>query len=129
MKDEYESLIKNQTWKLIPQPKGKTVISCKWVYKFKKDENGRIRRFKARLVGRGFTQIFSVDYDDTYAPVAKLASLRIILTIAAAEDLELEQMDVVAAFWAEKLDTEIYMEHAEGFKQGTEKEDLVCLLL
>jgi Reverse transcriptase (RNA-dependent DNA polymerase). len=58
MKDEYESLIKNQTWKLVPRPKGKNVISCKWVYKFKKDENGRIRRFKARLVGRGFTQIF-----------------------------------------------------------------------
>ena len=80
-------------------------------------------------MGRRFTQIFGVDYDDTYAPVAKLASLRVILAIAAAEDLELEQMDVVAALWAEKLDTEIYMEQAEGFKQGTEKEDLVCLLL
>ena len=79
-------------------------------------------------MARGFTQIF-VDYDDTYAPVAKLASSRVIPAIAAAEDLELEQMDVVTAFLAEKLDTEIYMEQAEGFKQGTEKEDVVYRLL
>ena len=79
-------------------------------------------------MARGFTQIYGLEYLDTFAPVAKLASLRIILAIAAVEDLELHQMDVVAAFLAGHLEEEIYMEQPEGFKQGTDKEDLVCLL-
>ena len=70
-------------------------MPSKWVFKHKKDEIGRIVRFKARLVAQGYTQVYGLD-----SPVAKLASLRIILTIAATEDLELHQMDVVAAFLA-----------------------------
>ena len=75
-------------------------MPSKWVFKHKKDEIGRIVRFKARLVAQGYTQVYGLDYLDTFTPVAKLASLRIILTIAATEDLELHQMDVVAAFLA-----------------------------
>ena len=73
-------------------------------------------------------QIYGLDYLDTFASVAKLASLRIILAIAAIEDLEIHQMNVIAAFLAGDLDEEIYMKQSEGFKQGIEEEDLVCLL-
>ena len=84
--------------------------------------------FKARLVVRGYMQVYGIDFLDTFIPVAKLASLRIILAIVATEDLELHQMDVVAAFLAGDLDVEIYIEQPEGFKKGTEDDDLVCLL-
>src|SRR3989442_1481437 len=77
---------------------------------YKRDEFGQITRHKARLVARGFTQVYGLDYLDIFAPMAKLASLRIILAIAAAEDLELHQMDMVAAFLAEDLEEEIYLE-------------------
>ena len=126
--EEYNSLIKNKTWKLVRRPKGRNVVTSKWVCKHKKDEFGQIVRFKGRLVARGYTQVYGLDYLDTFAPVAKLASLRIILAIAAVEDLEIHQMDVVAAFLAGHLDEIIYMEQPEGFKQGTDEDDLVCLL-
>ena len=73
-------------------------------------------------------QIYGLDYLDTFASVAKLASLRIILAIATIEDLEIHQMNVIAAFLAEDLNEEIYMKQPEGFRQGIEEEDLVCLL-
>src|SRR5579859_1283682 len=91
-----------------------------------KDECARIVRLKARLVARGFSQIYGIDYIDTYAPVIKLTSIRILLTIAAIFGLEIHQMDVVTAFLAGELEEEIYMEQPEGFKVGTEEEDLVC---
>ena len=126
--EEFDSLIKNKTWKLVPRPKDQNVIGSKWAFKHKKDALGKIARFKSRVVAKGYTQVYGVDYLDTFAPVAKLASLRIILAIAAVEDLEIHQMDVVAAFLAEELEELIYMEQPEGFVQGTEEEDLVCQL-
>jgi hypothetical protein len=91
-----------------------------------KDMNGNIDRFKARLVARGFTQVYGVDYLDTFALVAKLDSLRILLAITAIEDLEAHQMDVVTAFLAGDIDKTIYMEQPEGFEAEGDK---VCLLL
>src|SRR5271169_4341381 len=89
---------------------------------------GRIVRLKARLVARGFSQIYGIDYLDTYAPVVKLASIRILLSLAAIYGLEIHQMDVVTAFLAGNLEEEIYMEQPEGFEVGTKDEDLVCRL-
>ena len=123
--DEYNSLVKNKTWILTTLPAGRKAISCKWVFKHKTDENGDVVRFKARLVARGFSQIYGIDYMDTFAPVAKLASLRILLAIAAVEDLEIHQMDVVTAFLIPDLEEEIYMVQPEGFDG---KEGLVCKL-
>lgn len=123
--DEYNSLVKNKTWTLTALPAGRKAISCKWVFKHKTDENGHVVRFKARLVARGFSQIYGIDYMDTFAPVAKLASLRILLAIAAVEDLEIHQMDVVTAFLIPDLEEEIYMVQPEGFDG---KEGLVCKL-
>jgi len=125
--DEYNSLIKNRTWELVPRPPNRRIISCKWALKHKRDERGRIVRLKARLVARGFSQIYGTDYLDTYAPVVKLASIRILLAIAAVYGLEIHQMDVVTAFLAGDLEEEIYMEQPEGYEM--DGEDLVCKLL
>jgi hypothetical protein len=103
IRDEYKSIMKNKTWKLVPRPKNRNVVSSKWLFKHKLNEHGQIIRRKVRLVARGFTQIYGMDYLDTFAPVAKLTSLRILLAIAALEDLEIHQMDVVTAFLAEYL--------------------------
>ena len=121
------SLIKNHTWDLVPRPENRQVVSNKFAFKHKKDERAIIVRLKARLVARGFSQIYGIDYLDTYAPVVKLASIRILLAIAAIFDLEIHQMDVVTAFLAGDLEEEIYMEQPEGFKVDS-KEDLVCRL-
>ena len=100
----------------------------KFVLKHKKNETGQITRLKARLVARGFGQIYGVDYLNTYAPVVKLASIRILLALAVIYELEIHQMDVVMAFLAGELKEKIYMEPPEGFKAGEDNDDLVCLL-
>jgi len=129
IQEEYDSIIKNDTWTLVPRPKNRKVISCKWIFKHKKDEFGRINRLKSRLVARGFTQVYGVDYLDTFAPVAKLATIRALFAISAVEDLEMDQMDVVAAFLASELDEYMYMEQPEGFERyGKDGELLVCLV-
>jgi hypothetical protein len=86
--DELRSLAMNNVWELTEALKGINVVSCKWVFKIKRLPNGQIDRFKARLVARGFTQQYGVDYSETFAPVVRMESLRILLTIAAREDLE-----------------------------------------
>ena len=128
VRNEYESLIKNHTWDLVRRPKGRRIVTNKWALKHKKNEMARIVRLKARLVARGFSQIYGVDYLDTYAPVVKLASIRILLAIAAIYGLEIHQMDVVTAFLAGELEEEIFMEQPEGFEVGTKEDDLVCRL-
>ena len=95
------------------------------MFKHKTNENGDVVQFKARLVARGFSQVYGIDYMDTFAPVAKLAALRILLAIAAVEDLEIHQMDVVTTFLIPDLKEEIYMEQPEGFGM---KEELICKL-
>ena len=116
--EEYESLIKNHTWDLVEDlPDGRKLVTCRWLFKHKRDALGRIIRFKARLVGRGFTQVYGVDFMETYAPVAKLQSLRILLALGAVEDYEIDQMDVVTAFLIPDLPEVIYMEQPEGFEK------------
>jgi Reverse transcriptase (RNA-dependent DNA polymerase) len=84
------------------------------VFKLKKLPNGRINRFKARLVARGFTQQYGVNYHETFAPVMRIESLRVLLTIAAREDLEVHQMDVITAYLAGELEEEIYITPPHG---------------
>jgi len=126
--DEYHSIMRNNTWKLVPRPANRQVVTCKWVFKHKKDQFGRITRLKVRLVARGFSQVYGIDYLDTYAPVAKLASIRILFVIAASLDLEIHQMDIVTAFLANILHEEIYMEQPEGFVDDGHDVDMVCEL-
>src|SRR5579871_252007 len=121
---EYKSLIDNQTWKLVLLPEGRPIVGYKWIFRYKLGADGTIQRFRARLVAKGFTQIYGVDYNETFVPVVKLLSLRLLLAIAAIEDLEIHQMDVSSAFLLADLEEEIYMDQPEGYK----KENLVCRL-
>ena len=124
---EYASLIKNKTWDLVPLPKEKNVISCKWVFKVKRKANGSVDRYKARLVAQGFSQEEGEDYDDTFAPVARYSSIRLILAVANQLNLEVHQMDVKTAYLNGDLEHEIYMKQPEGYADEDQK-DLVCRL-
>ena len=128
MQDEMESLQRNKTWTLIPNPGNKRLISCKWI--FKRNEgipDVEPPKYKARLVARGFTQWEDVDFNEIFSPVVKHSSIRILLAMVALLDLELEQMDVKTAFLHGNLKEHILMAQPEGFEcKG--KEDYVCLL-
>ena len=123
--DELQSLVANNVWELAEAPKGVNIVSCKWVFKIKRLLNGQIDRYKARLVARGFSQKYGIDYYETFAPVVRMESLRILLAIATKEDLEIHQMDVITAYLAGDLKEEIYMETPLGLRNATRK---VCKL-
>ncbi|RVW63464.1 Retrovirus-related Pol polyprotein from transposon TNT 1-94 [Vitis vinifera] len=121
MNEELKSMAHNGVWDLIELPNNCKPIGCKWVFKTKRDAKGNIERFKARLVAKGFTQKEGIDYKDTFSPVSKKDSLRIIMALVAHFDLELHQIDVKTAFLNGNLDEDIYMEQPEGFaKKGNE---------
>ena len=124
---EYESLMENDTWELVPLPPGRKTISCKWVFKVKHDENGKIDRFKGRLVAKGFLQRYGIDFEETFSPVVRFTSIRALLAFAVSRNMFIHQMDVVTAFLNGKLDEDIYMEQPEGFVVRG-KENLVCHL-
>jgi hypothetical protein len=124
---EMKALADNQTWELVERPTDRKLVSCKWVFKVKHNADGSVERYKARLVARGFTQTEGVDYTETYAPVVKMTSIRVLLSIVAIHDLELHQMDVKTAFLNGVLEEDIYMQQPEGFIE-TGKEQLVCKL-
>jgi hypothetical protein len=117
----------NNTWTLVLVPIGRIPISCKWVFKIKQGTNGDVERYKARLVARGFTQTYGVDYNKTFTPVAKFTFIHSILALVALEDMEIHQMDMKIAFFNGELEEEIYMEQPQWFMhQGDEH--LVCKL-
>jgi hypothetical protein len=127
MLEEYDSLMTNNTWTLVPLPADRRPVSYKWVFKIKQGPNGEVERYKARLMARGFTQTYGVDYNKTFALVTKFTSIRCILALVALEDMEIHQMDVKTAFFNGELEEEIYMEQPQGFvHQGGEH--LVCKL-
>ena len=128
IQEEYNSLMKNGAWELVEMPPGKNLVTCKWVFKAKHDANGNVIRFKARLVARGFSQAYGIDYFETFAPVAKLTTYRVIFALAALEQWEIHGMDVITAYFLGKLNEEIYMVQPEGFREGM-KRNLVCRLL
>ena len=127
MKDELKSMDDNQVWDLVELPKGCKKVGCKWVFKTKRDSNGNVERYKARLVAKGFTQKDGIDYRETFSPVSKKDSLRIIMALVAHYDLELHQMDVKTAFLNGNLEEEVYMDQPEGFSVKG-KEHMVCKL-
>jgi hypothetical protein len=121
MKEEMESMAKNQVWDLVDLPKGAVAVGCKWVYKTKTDASGNVERYKARLVAKGFTQKEGIDYHETFSPVSKKDSFRIIMALVAHLDLELHQMDVKTAFLNGDLEEEVYMKQPEGFDDNSQK--------
>ena len=107
-------------------PVGKTTLKNKWVYRLKEEDRGK-QRYKARLVVKGFAQKKGIDFDEIFSPVVKMTSIRTILSLVAAEDLHLEQLDVKTAFLHGDLEEEIYMQQPQGYEvKGKEK--LVCRL-
>ncbi|KAM0024537.1 putative RNA-directed DNA polymerase [Helianthus debilis subsp. tardiflorus] len=127
MKQEIRALEKNGTWTLEELPKGKHAIGSKWVYKLKYKPDGEVERYKARLVAKGFTQVEGIDFHDTFAPVAKLVTVRtLLLTIATKRNWVINQLDVNNAFLHGELDEEIYMKIPQGFERG--REGKVCRL-
>ena len=127
LQDEYNSLINNHIWDLIHRLKGRRIIINKWALKHKKNEIARIVRLKARPMTRGFSQIYDIDYLDTYAPMVKFAFTRILLAIATIYELEIHQMDIATMFLAGDLKEEIFMKQPD-FEIGTREEDLVYRL-
>ena len=121
MQDEVDSLQENHTYELVELPKGKRALRNKWVNKLKPGDGRNPPRYKARIVVKGFQQKKGVDFDEIFAPVVKMPSIRTVLSIAASMNLEVEQLDVKMAFLHGDL------EEREGFeKKG--KEHLVCRL-
>src|SRR3984885_620399 len=126
MKEEMDSLAHNQTWDLVRLPAGKTTLQNKGVYKLKEEDGGR-KRYKARLVVKGFAQKKGIDFDEIFSPVVKMTSIRTILSLVTVEDLHLEQLDVKTTFLYGDLDKEIYMQQPQGYEvKGKDK--LVCRL-
>ena len=126
IKDEMDSLMSNQTWELAELPPGKKALHNKWVYRIKEEHDGN-KRYKARLVVKGFQQKEGVDYNEIFSPVVKLTTIRLVLKIVAAENLHLEQLDVKTAFLHGDLEEELYMRQPEGFIKEDSK-NLVCRL-
>ena len=93
-----ESLISNRTWKLVNLPLGCKTISCKWVFRKKLKPDGSIDKFKARLVAKAFKQKVDLDFFDTFSPITRITSIRLLITIAAIFDLKIHQMDVKLLF-------------------------------
>ena len=98
MQEELQQFERNDVWTLVPRPEGINVIGTKWIFKNKSDEFGNVVRNKARLVAQGYTQVEGIDFDETFAPVARLESIRLLLAVACCLKIKLFQMDVKSAF-------------------------------
>lgn len=127
MREEYDSLIKNKTWNLHDLPTDKRALNCKWVFKTKRSVNGKVEKYKARLVIKGCAQQEGIDYQETYAPVVRYSTIRSLLSLAVKHNLKVEHLDVVTAYLHGDLEEQIYMKQPEGFViQG--QEEKVCKL-
>ncbi|RVW99855.1 Retrovirus-related Pol polyprotein from transposon TNT 1-94 [Vitis vinifera] len=117
MVDEMAALHSNGTWDLVVLPSGKSTVGCRWVYAVKVGPDGQVDRLKARLVAKGYTQVYGSDYGDTFSPVAKIASVRLLLSMAAMCSWPLYQLDIKNAFLHGDLAEEVYMEQPPGSDQ------------
>ena len=126
MEAELTALELNNTWVISDLPPGKIPIDCKYVYKVKCNSDGTVERLKARLVAKGYTQQEGIDYHETFSPVAKMVTVRSLLSIAAVRGWQLHQFDVNNAFLHGDLEEEIYMQQPPGYNKR--RPDQVCKL-
>jgi hypothetical protein len=123
MDDEIKSLMERKVWELVVLPPGRVPIKGRWVYAVKSDG-----RKKAHFVAKGFTQIYGIDFEETFSPVARFKTVRLLLSIAALEDWDIEVLDVKMAFLFGELDEKIYMKQLEGFVKKDQEKKVCCLL-
>ena len=124
---EYQSLISNHTWELVSPPSNKNIVGNRWIFKVKRNSDGTVDRFKARLVAQGYSQTEGIDYDEVFSPVARYTSIRSLLALATVKDWHVHQMDVKTAFLQGSIDTEIFMEQPVGYVNKS-KPNHVCKL-
>jgi hypothetical protein len=116
MTEEYQSIIKNDVWEVVPRPKNNSVVSSKWIYKIKHTTYISIEKHKARFVARDFSQKEGIDYEDTFSPMARYTFIRTIISLAAKMKWNLHQMDVKTTFLNGVIEEEVYIEKPQGFE-------------
>ncbi|BBN70029.1 transposable element gene [Prunus dulcis] len=123
MEEEIKTIEKNKRWELVDRPQDKEIIGVKWVYKTKFNHDGSIQKHKAKLVAKGYSQQSSIDYNETFAPVARLDTIRALVALAAQKKWRIYQLDVKSAFQNGELEEEIYVEQPQGFikQRGEDK--------
>ncbi|KAK2428435.1 putative mitochondrial protein [Trifolium repens] len=119
MEEELNQFKRNDVWDLVPKPKHKNIIGTKWVYRNKLNEQGEVTRNKARLVAQGYSQQEGIDFTETYAPVARLEAIRLLLSYAVNHDITLYQMDVKSAFLNGVISEEVYVKQPPDFEDLT----------
>ena len=115
MQEELNQFERNQVWHLVPRPHDRPITGTKWIFKNKLDELGNVFRNKTRLVAQGYTQVEGIDFEETFAPVARLEAIRITLVYASYKNFKLFQMDVKSAFLNGVIEEEVYVEQPPGF--------------
>ena len=127
MQAEYDALLANDTWSLVPRPPGVNLVTGKWIYRHKLRADGSLDRYKARWVLRGFTQRSGVDYDETFSPVVKPATVRVVLSLALSQQWPIHQLDIKNAFLHGTLTETVYCVQPSGFVDSS-RSDYVCHL-
>lgn len=127
MRDEFDALEQNNTWTLVPKPSGVNVVSGKWVFRHKFHADGTLARYKARWVCRGFSQQHGIDFDETFSPVVKPSTIRVVLSLAVSTSWPIHQLDVKNAFLHGTLNETVYCQQPSGFENSSSP-NLVCLL-
>jgi histone deacetylase 1/2 len=127
MNNEHSALVKSKTWRLVPPPKFKNIIGCKWVYKIKRKADRSIDRYKARLVAKGYKQRYGIDYEDTFSLVVKATTIQLILSLAVSKGWSFQQLDVQSAFLHGLLEEEVFMYQPPRYKDSKHP-NYVCKL-
>jgi hypothetical protein len=111
MMEEYQSIMKNDVWDIVPRPEGKSVVTSKWIYKIKHTTDRSIEKHKEIFVARGFSQVEGIDYEETFSPIARYTSIQMIISLATSMGWRLHQMDVKTTFLNGEIEEDIYIEH------------------
>jgi hypothetical protein len=127
MVEEYESIFKNSTWKIVPRPVDKSAVGSRWIYKVKQAADGSVEKYKSRFVARGFSHIEGIDYDETFAPIVRYSYIRSILSLSTQMGWRIHHMDVKTVFLNGIIEEELYTKQPEGF-ENFDRESYVCRL-
>ena len=115
MVEEYDSIVRNNAWDIVPRLVGKSMVGSRWIYKVKQAADGSVEKYKAIFVAWGFSQIEGIDYEETFAPVTRYSSIRTILSLSVKMGWHIHQMDVKTVFLNGIIEEEVYIEQPEGF--------------